>query len=123
MQGNFIGTKINGTQLLGNANDGVFVTVSTNNTFGGTAAGAGNVIAGNGANGIGLGTGALVAGLAIKGNSIFSNGGLGIDVEENGLTFNDLGDADTGDNNLQNFPVRLSRLHQRHNQRQRQRLF
>jgi len=56
IQGNFIGTKINGTQLLGNAADGIFVVESINNTIGGTVSvpgPPGNVIAGNAGNGIG----------------------------------------------------------------------
>jgi hypothetical protein len=110
IQGNFIGTKINGTQLLGNAADGIFVVESIQNTIGGTVAAGGgppgNVIAGNAGSGIGVSFGAFgVTGLAILGNSIFSNGGLGIDLSDNGLTLNDDGDGDTGVNNLQNFPV------------------
>jgi len=46
-----------------------------------------------------------VTGLTIKGNSIFSNGGLGIDLGVNGVTLNDDGDVDSGVNDLQNFPV------------------
>ncbi|HEY3662908.1 MAG TPA: hypothetical protein VGL24_07125, partial [Chthoniobacterales bacterium] len=44
-------------------------------------------------------------GIAILGNSIFSNSGPGIDLGGNGVTPNDAGDGDTGPNNLQNFPV------------------
>jgi hypothetical protein len=41
----------------------------------------------------------------ILSNSIFSNGGIGIDLGANGPTANDPGDPDTGSNRLQNFPV------------------
>jgi len=100
IQGNFIGTDITGTQLLGNGADGVFVAESISNTV------ESNVIAGNGANGVGISFGAFgVTGLTIKENSIFSNGGLGIDLTEDGVTPNDPGDTDTGVNGLQNFPV------------------
>jgi hypothetical protein len=37
-------------------------------------------------------------------NSIFSNFGPGIDLKDDGVTPNDVGDADTGPNSLQNFP-------------------
>lgn len=108
IQGNFIGTDITGMQLLGNAGDGVFVTVSTNNTIGGqvTAPGSppGNVIAGNSGNGVTIGSGQVV-GASVLGNSIYSNGALGIDLNQNGVTLNDVGDPDTGPNNLQNYPI------------------
>ena len=106
VQGNFIGTDITGTQLLGNSVDGVQVVASTNNTIGGTVTTAGappaNIIAGNSFDGVSVGSG--VTGQTINGNSIFGNGVLGINLGLDGVTLNDDGDADTGPNNLQNFP-------------------
>ncbi|TAH21722.1 MAG: T9SS C-terminal target domain-containing protein [Cytophagales bacterium] len=49
IQGNYIGTNKDGTSILGNGSSGIDVyNASTNNTIGGTSAGAGNVISGNG---------------------------------------------------------------------------
>ena len=45
------------------------------------------------------------SGNALRANSIFDNGGLGIDLGGDGATLNDTADADTGANNSQNFPV------------------
>ena len=45
------------------------------------------------------------SGNLISSNSIYSNGGLGIDLGSDGATPNDTGDGDTGPNNFQNFPV------------------
>ena len=109
VQGNFIGTDVTGTQLRGNGGDGVFAISATNNMIGGTIFSAGtppaNLIAGNAGSGVGAATG--VTGLSIKGNSIHSNGGLGIDLNRDGPTVNDIieGDADTGPNLLQNYPI------------------
>jgi uncharacterized repeat protein (TIGR01451 family) len=100
VQGNLIGTTVAGTTALGNQ-AGVNIT-GTNNLIGGVAAGAGNVIAFNTLTGVSVAAG---AGNAIRGNSIFSNGTLGIDLASDGVTPNDPGDADGGPNARQNFPV------------------
>jgi hypothetical protein len=46
--------------------------------------------------------------VSVLGNSIFSNGGLGISFANQGPTPNDVGDADIGPNNRQNFPLLTS---------------
>ena len=48
VQGNFIGTDLSGLENLGNTLSGVEISASVGNTIGGTAAGSGNVISGNG---------------------------------------------------------------------------
>ncbi|HEV7903867.1 MAG TPA: carboxypeptidase regulatory-like domain-containing protein [Pyrinomonadaceae bacterium] len=104
VQGNFIGTQADGTSALANAGNGIHLDAVGANIIGGTAAGAGNTIAFNGGRGIAL-TAAATTRVSIRSNSIHSNNGLGIDLGNNGSTPNDAGDADTGANNLQNFPV------------------
>ena len=109
VQGNFIGTDLSGTLILSNRADGVVINdaahlslYSTGNTIGGTAAGAGNTIAFNDANGVRLNGG---TDNAILGNIIFANANLGIDASNDGVTANDPDDTDTGPNQLQNTPV------------------
>lgn len=110
VEGNFIGTQANGTSALGNGSAGIGVTSGVNQSIGGAAAGAGNIIAFNGGGGV-LVAG-TAAGIAILGNQIHDNGKLGIDLYNGGLfgnlggevTPNDACDADTGPNNLQNYP-------------------
>src|SRR4051812_3897205 len=98
VQGNLIGTAADGVSPLGNSHYGVYIFISPNNTVGGIAAGQGNVIAFNGRVGINVGG---ATGNSIRGNSIHSNGGLGIDLDNEGVDLNDVGDTDTGSNNLQ----------------------
>jgi subtilisin-like proprotein convertase family protein len=171
VQGNYIGTVVQGTAALANASDGVEITDSANNTIGGAAANAGNLISGNGFAGVQIfgpmatmntvqgnrigtvfdgsgdignigkgvqirstasnntiggaapGAGNTIAnnddgitvelngadGNRIQRNSIFNNDSLGIDLDDNGVTLNDLlptADADeAGANRLQNFPL------------------
>lgn len=102
IQGNFIGTAADGVTALGNSGRGVTVFISPNNRIGGINSNARNVIAFNGQTGVAIGFG---VGNSVQGNSIFSNGALGIDLDSAGPTLNDPGDPDTGGNNLQNYPV------------------
>jgi hypothetical protein len=108
IEGNYIGTTRNGNGALGNGAAGVDV-VANDNTIGGMAKAAGNRIAFNHA-GILVGSDAAdpSKGNAVRGNSIFSNIMLGIDLGADGVTLDDAGDGDAGPNNLQNFPVLTS---------------
>ena len=130
IQGNFIGLGANGTTAVGNRLHGVALRGNgglgvQNNEIGGIVAGAGNTIANSGAAGVAVFGDAvssrLNVGNTILGNSIFSNGLnspttlLGIDLvgatsypTDDGVTLNDLGDADSGPNLLQNYPVLTS---------------
>src|SRR5207249_3160205 len=93
------------TSALGNGGPGVtFANGSHDNILGMTAGSGGNTIAFNGGEGVRL-TGSTTVNNAIRGNSIYSNAALGIDLNSAGVTLNDVGDPDTGPNNLQNFPV------------------
>jgi CSLREA domain-containing protein len=64
-----------------------------------------NLIAHNEAAGIAVGPNGRSEGYSIRGNRIFNNGGLGIDLGDDGPTLNDTGDVDSGPNSLQNFPI------------------
>ncbi len=105
VQGNLIGTDVTGTNALGNLGCGIYVTNGASaNLIGGTNGGAGNMIACNNQQGAWIRDG---TDNAILGNSIFANGGLGIDLGGAGIQPNDPGDPDVGANQLQNYP-RLS---------------
>ena len=109
IQGNFIGVGPDGNSNEGNGGDGIRITNANTITTGGPGSGEGNVIAFNGGNGVTV-TGTGASGLdgsrnSIRGNSIYDNGLLGIDLGNDGVTANDPCDSDTGPNQLQNFPV------------------
>jgi CSLREA domain-containing protein len=109
IQGNFLGTDVSGATGLGVDRGVLFQFGASGNTVGGTAAGAGNLIAyhtacsnpsfscGNGIRGA-AGTGSTKN--VILGNSIFGNEEIGIDLFPGGVTPNDAGDTD----GVQNFP-------------------
>jgi titin len=78
IQGNFIGTDLTGTNALGNAWAGVALWGgASSNSIGGI--GAGNTIAFSGWAGVAL-YDQPTTNNSVRGNSIFSNGGLGIDL-------------------------------------------
>ena len=105
--GNFIGVSASGGNALGNLGSGVVVDQSSTQV-GGTNVNEGNIIAFNEDDGVLIFSGDVNS--PVLGNSIYSNGDLGIDLNGNGVTLNDAGDGDSGANNLQNYPVLLEAI-------------
>jgi parallel beta-helix repeat protein len=114
---NYVGTDKTGAAALGNGDSGVqLYGGSVLNTIGFLPAGnctlpalGGNVIAFNAGDGVEILGGTSVNDRnRIYSNLVFSNGGLGIDLESDGVTLNDNLDADIGANQRQNFPVLVS---------------
>ncbi|HEX9386976.1 MAG TPA: hypothetical protein VF918_11705 [Anaerolineales bacterium] len=111
VSGNFIGTDRTGTQDLGNSFDGVVMVGGTsNNLIGGTEAGAGNVLSGNGANGVAIyhfeTTGNLVQGnfigTDVTGTLSLGNTGHGVAIAA-GASYNRIGGTITGAGNTITF--------------------
>jgi hypothetical protein len=101
---NYIGTKKDGSGSLPNGFDGVSIAGgASNNTIGGATPASANTIAFN--QGIGVSVSDNGVGNRVLFNSIFSNANVGIDLNRDGVSINDTGDADPGANTLQNFPV------------------
>lgn len=121
VQGNRIGTTPDGTSALPTSGIGVHVYVSASGspvdvTIGGTSEGQGNVIRNCAGGGVVLISGiasnpqlfSAPKRIAIRGNAIDTNGGLGVDLDGDGVTANDAGDVDddtVGSNFRQNFPA------------------
>ena len=84
---------------MSNYGDGVVIDSAPRTAIGGVD--AGNTIAFNAGIGVNVLSG---TGATISDNSIFANGGLGIDLAPGGVTPNDKRDGDVGANQLQNFP-------------------
>jgi dockerin type I repeat protein len=111
VRGNLIGTDVSGQNAVANR-AGIVTSFWPGSSgsgaviIGGINEDQGNTIAFNET--IGVAVDSTSRGIRISGNSIDSNGGLGIDLYSEsgaGVTPNDSGDADDGGNGLQNFPV------------------
>lgn len=119
IQGNFIGTQIDGVAPLGNGESGVFLHSGSGNSIGGTTAATRNVIAYNGTKGSQYYNDGVTltqsdqftssSSNLIRRNSFFGNNGRGIRLYDPSCSYctdhNDAGDTDFGPNNLQNTPV------------------
>ena len=113
IQGNFIGTQSNGTNALGNNWDGVvFFNGASSNVVGLATDGSGvaNTIAFNGSTGVYVGSNNSddSVGDTIRGNTIYSNNYIGINLaggseDSYGVTANHIGFI-AGPNDLQNYP-------------------
>ncbi len=77
---NIIGLGSDSITAIGNTSDGILIT-SNLNVIGSAIPGNGNIIGANGGSGISIGSG---NGNEIRINEIFSNGGLGIDLDADG---------------------------------------
>jgi trimeric autotransporter adhesin len=99
--GNVIGSSADGSLARSNTN-GIFLQGGAGNSVIGTPA-APNTIRNSLIAGIATTSGAGTGNRWVH-NRIFDNSGLGIDLGNDGLTLNDVDDADSGVNSLQNFP-------------------
>ncbi len=100
ISGNQIGTDRSLSMIAGNGISGIWVRGSTS---------SGNIIelnniAFNASTGIDITSGPGTSNLMFR-NLFEGNQGIGIDLGGDGITDNDPGDADTGPNLLQNFPI------------------
>ena len=109
VEGNFIGTDSTGTNGVGNGPASFYganvelQSGASGNFIGGITPGAANVIAFSSVKGVLL-FDATTTNNAIRGNHIFGNTNLGIDLGNVGVTLNHTGFL-AGPNDLQNYPV------------------
>ncbi len=99
---NKVGSNAANDAALSNFGAGVYLLNGASNNVIGTVA-MPNVFRANGANGVYV-FGATTINNSIRGNSIFDNGDIGIDLGDFFENPNDPGDPDSGSNRLQNTP-------------------
>jgi CSLREA domain-containing protein len=101
VKGNSIGTAQNGN-VLANGGKGILIEDSQMIEIGGVNANDGNLVKGNLETGVSLRNAKRIT---IDPNLISGNGGLGIDLDDDGVVLvNDPGDGDMGANDGQNYP-------------------
>lgn len=109
IQANRIGTDLAGTANWGTNDYGIELSSGlSNGLIGGGQTGEGNVIAFSGQGGVksaGIAVTGFATGASIIGNVLYRNVGAGIDLNADGVTANDPGDADSGPNFMLNYPV------------------
>jgi titin len=84
VRGNLVGVAADGATPAPNGTEGISIQYSAGNVIGGTGAGQGNTIAHNGWSGVTVvgTTWGPATGNRIRGNSIYENGGMGIQIYE-----------------------------------------
>lgn len=102
------GSQLISNTIEGHAGSGVYIVDSLRSEI------INNKIDGNGGAGIAM-VRSFDSQNKISANSIFNNGGLGIDLGNDGVTLNDVGDVDVGNNQLQNFPELTSLYYEGNN--------
>ena len=103
IENNVIGTDVAGTRPLGNTLASITISGGTNRV-GGLNAGQANTIFFNGGAGVEVTASSAVRN-EISGNAIYDNGGLGIELYPVGSNSNVPLNATNGANGLQNYPV------------------
>lgn len=97
------GHSVQGNDIRNNGGAGALIDASDNNLIGGEQPANRNSLRSNAGDGVAIINNGR--GNQIKGNNVSSNGGLGIDLNDDGVTLNDPGDGDASPNRFQNFPI------------------
>ncbi|MCH7877737.1 MAG: DUF3466 family protein [candidate division Zixibacteria bacterium] len=101
IENSYFGVGSDGIEAKGNEGHGLLISNSSGNKIGDAVLNRKNFIGFNKRAGVFVESG---TGNTIRGNSIYGNFGVGIDLAPEGMNRNDSGDADNGANKLTNYP-------------------